>query len=226
MKLLIIGYGKMGKAVEKIALTKNIPIEKIIKNFKELENHTPSPEDVAIEFTTPDECLRNLKLLAQKKIPTVCGTTAWYDHIEELRELVLRNNTSFIYGENFAIGVHMFWRTLEKASTLFSKQPGYSAHISETHNKNKKDSPSGTAKKTLEVMKNNAIDGNVAITSHRIEDAMGQHIVTFESGEDTVQVSHTSKGREGYASGAIECAKWIQNKKGFFDIYDYLKEAY
>ncbi len=225
MKLLIIGYGKMGKAVEKTALAKNIPIKKVIKNFKELEGYTPSPEDVAIEFTTPEGCLMNLKLLADKRIPTVCGTTAWHDHIDELKERVLKNKTSFIYGENFALGVHIFWRTLEKVSTLFANQHGYLPKINETHNKNKKDAPSGTAKKTLELMRQNSITKDVKIESHRIEDAMGQHIVTFESEEDIVQISHKSKGREGYASGAIECAKWIQNKKGFFDIYDYLKET-
>lgn len=226
MKLVIVGYGKMGKAIEKVAIEKNIPIEKIIKNFEELESYTPSSEDVAIEFTTPEACLKNLKLLTQKGIPTVCGTTAWYDHINELKELVAKNNSSFIYGENFAIGVHMFWRTLKEASQAFSKQPTYSSHIEETHNSKKKDAPSGTAKKTLEVMRENNITDEINIKSHRIEDAMGQHIVTFESDEDTVQISHTSKGRAGYAAGAIECAKWIQNKKGFFDINDYLEDIY
>lgn len=216
----------MGKAIEKIAIEKNIPIAKIIKNFEELESYTPSSEDVAIEFTTPDACFTNLKLLAQKGVPTVCGTTAWYVHIDELKALVAKNNSSFIYGENFAIGVHTFWRILRGASQVFSKQPSYSAHIEETHTKNKKDAPSGTAKKTLEVMRKHSITGDVKIESHRIEDAMGQHIVTFESNEDIVQVSHSSKGREGYAAGAIECAKWVQNKKGFFEINDYLEDIY
>lgn len=230
----------MGQAIEQAAHESNVPISKIIKNYDELKSYNFKDSDVAIEFTTPDSCLDNLKLLAQKEIPTVCGTTGWYDDMDQIKTLLLKNNSALIYGANFSIGVHLFWKTAAAGAKIFDKVFMYDISLHERHHQNKKDAPSGTAKKTAEILidnlerKNNftvvenseehVIDADsIRLTYSREGDLMGRHTVKFDSEIDTIEISHTSKGRKGYALGSIECAKWIQKRKGLFSIDDYLK---
>lgn len=239
MQIVIIGYGRMGRAIEKAALESNVFVSKIIKNYDELKNYHFQDSDVAIEFTTPDSCLNNLKFLAQKGIPTVCGTTGWYENIDQIQDLISKNNSALIYGANFSIGVHLFWKAVAESARIFDKVLMYDISLHERHHQNKKDAPSGTAKKTAEILIENLkrknkftviedpeehIDADsIRLTYSREGDLMGKHIVKFDSEIDTIEISHTSKGRKGYALGSIECAKWIHKRKGLFSIDDYLK---
>jgi len=229
----------MGQAIENAALELDVPVSKIIKDYDELKNYHFTSSDVAIEFTTPNSCLNNLKFLAQNGIPTVCGTTGWYENLDQIKSLILKNNSALIYGANFSIGVHLFWKTAAESAKIFDKVPMYDISVHERHHQNKKDAPSGTAKKTAEILienlkrKNNFIVENseehiidtdsIRLTYSREGDLMGRHNIKFDSEIDTIEISHTSKGRKGYALGSIECAKWIHNRKGLFSIDDYLK---
>jgi len=239
MQIVIIGYGRMGQAIENAAPELNIKVSKIIKNYDELKNYHFNKSDVAIEFTEPEACFNNLKLLAEKEVFTVCGTTGWHSNIDQVKDLVIKHNTGLIYGENFSIGVHLFWKTVTESAKIFNKAHIYDVSIHEQHHKNKKDAPSGTAKKTAQFLIENldrkntftVEDGknddlnrdSISLTYAREGDVLGTHIVKFDSEIDTITISHTSKGRKGYAIGSIECAKWIYGRKGMFSIDDYLK---
>jgi len=229
----------MGKAIEKMAKEKNITVAKIIKSYEELQAFYPGQDNIAIEFTSPDKCIKNIEALAKKKIPVVCGTTGWYKDIEIIKNIVKESNIGFLYGENFSLGVHMFWNTVAMSAKLLNKTNLYDVSVFEEHHIHKKDAPSGTAKKTAEILIQNfdkkntfeAIEGDhnisnksvIPIKYSRRGEILGQHTVKFDSDIDTIEITHTSKGREGYASGAIKCAQWLYGKNGFFNIEDYIK---
>ncbi|MCH9753636.1 MAG: 4-hydroxy-tetrahydrodipicolinate reductase [Alphaproteobacteria bacterium] len=239
MELILVGYGKMGKAIEKVAEGMNITVAKVINSPQELLSFKPTPKQIAIEFTSPDQCIRNVEILAKKKISVVCGTTGWYQDIHKMKNIVKENNIGFLYAENFSLGVHLFWESLSKTARLLNKTNLYDVSTFEEHHANKKDAPSGTAKKTAEILIQNFDTKNkfqptdkkdeifekniVPILYSRKGNVFGQHTVTFESDLDTIEITHNSKGREGYASGATKCAQWLKEKKGFFHIEDYLK---
>jgi len=242
MKLVLVGYGKMGRAVEECAHARNIAISKIIRSHKELMEYNFAPDDVAVEFTTPSACIDNLRILAEKKIPTVCGTTGWYDQLDLVKSIFSQGKVGFIYGENFAIGVHLFWKTVKAAAQSFNHFSDYDASLYEAHLKSKKDAPSGTAKKTAEILienlenktrciafeegvKNIPEDKQILpVIYSRVESdkIVATHTVKFDSDVDTIEITHSSKGRQGYALGAIGCAEWIQYREGFFTIDDYI----
>ena len=240
MKLVIVGYGKMGQAVERSASDMGIVVSKIIKNTEELKSYNFAPEEVAIEFTAPASCFNNIKILAGKGVSVVCGTTGWYEELSKFKELVRHSNIGFIYGENFSIGVHLFWKAVAVSAKIFNQFPIYDVSLHEVHHQQKKDAPSGTAKKTAEILiknfprKNKFVvsekgqiaphaDDELQLTYSRIGEVVGQHIVQFDSDIDTIEITHTSKGRQSYALGAIKCAQWLAHKKGFFNIDDYIK---
>jgi len=241
MRIAIVGYGKMGKAIEKVAVAHSIEVSRIISSYNELYEANFSEDEVAIEFTEPKTCLENLKVLFDKKAKVVCGTTGWYDRADLVRELVEKNNLSFIYGENFAVGVHLFWKLVAEASKIFDGFPEYQVALSEVHHKTKKDFPSGTAQKVAELLINNLSskidyvsvlngsalenvkDSTLVVSCAREDGHIARHDVSFSSDNDVIEINHVSKGRDGYALGAIKCAQWLMNKKGFFTIEDYMK---
>lgn len=239
-KLSIIGYGRMGQEIEKQAKDQGISIHAIIDDKAALESSDLSGS-VAIEFSQPDAAFDNLCILAKRSIPTICGTTGWYDQIETLRKEVKANNSAFLYASNFALGVHGFWNVVKQAAQTFNKLDDFDVFLHEIHHKNKKDSPSGTALSTADIVLS-AIDRKTAIVTERLDrapqaheihvsstrggDVFGDHIVTFDSPDGTIEITHKSKGRSGYAQGAINCAKWLADKNGFYSIDDYLKEIF
>lgn len=216
----------MGKEIELQAKQLRISISQIIDQKKDLQKATFKPDEVAIEFTSPEVCLQNLHELIEKKVPVVCGTTGWLNNIREIESLVKKNQGSFLYASNFSIGVHLFWKTLEQLSKSMNTFDQYNVSVREVHHTQKKDKPSGTAKTSAEIVSKYIHRvKNLDIESIREGTVVGDHHVFFDSAEDTIELVHKAKSRAGFARGAIACAQWIHDKKGFFSIEDYMKET-
>lgn len=236
MRIALIGYGKMGKVIEQIALQRNHTIDLKIdldnKDQFNIDNFTSI--DVAIEFTTPHTAIENLETCAKIGVPVVCGTTGWYDNANKIEELFLKQNGSLLYSSNFSIGVNLFFKINEYVAKLLSGQSQYSVALQEIHHTQKKDAPSGTAlslanqilpfypqKKRIE----NSITSDktvLSVASIREDPSPGTHHVFYESTEDTIQITHTAHNRNGFALGAVLAAEYIQDKKGIFTMKDVL----
>jgi 4-hydroxy-tetrahydrodipicolinate reductase len=237
MKIAIIGYGKMGKMIEQQAKEESITISRIIDTKYELVSAYFNKDEVAIEFTEPDVCLGNIEILTNKGVNIICGTTGWYEHMEKVKRLVSVCGTGFLYASNFSIGVNIFWKIVKEAATIIDKFEDYDVLVHEIHHGKKKDSPSGTAITTAHIILDNikrkehivtekmdkAPKANeVHVSSTRGGHVIGKHEVMFDSLSDSISILHDSKGRSAYAKGAINCAKWVQSKRGFFNINDYM----
>ena len=230
MKIAIVGYGKMGQTIERLALERGHEIVATI------DVHSPrelNGADVAIEFTRPDVVLDNLKWLASSGIPAVVGTTGWGSHKSEVEAWFVENNNALFTASNFSIGVNLFWEASAFLSQLFIKHPQYRASLHEIHHTQKLDAPSGTAITTAEVViKNSSLShwehGNtqdpqiLAVTHERIDHVPGTHTLSFSSGVDEIRITHEAFSREGFANGAIDAAEWILGKKGIFGMKDLL----
>jgi len=225
----IIGYGKMGQAIEKTALKKG---HKIIfklnsKNKKKLNKKTLSNIDVAIEFSNPNDAFYNIKMCIKNQIPVVCGTTGWMDKFNEAKQLCVKYNSSFLYAPNFSIGMNLFFEINNYMSKLMSAK-NYKILIEEKHHKMKKDIPSGTAiKMQHDIYKYNPEikeQMKIPIFSKRIGNLKGEHIVKYMSPIDEIKISHKAYSREGFAKGAILAAEFIKNKQGVFSMTDVIKK--
>jgi 4-hydroxy-tetrahydrodipicolinate reductase len=226
IKIAIVGYGKMGKEIEQQAKELGVPISRVIDRKDDLQKATFQSNEVAIEFTSPEACLENFHILVEKKIPVICGTTGWMNHVHEIESLVKKNQGSFLYASNFSIGVHLFWRTLEQLSKSMNTFPQYNVSLREIHHTQKKDKPSGTGKTSAEIItKNINRITNLNIESIREGNVVGDHYALFDSAEDAIELSHKAKNRAGFAKGAITCATWLHGKQGFFSIEDYLRDT-
>lgn len=225
MRIAIIGYGKMGHEIEAQAQWMKIPVSRVLTRNDQISQIHFNSDEIAIEFTSPESCLTNVDLLLEKNVPVVCGTTGWWQQLPEIRMLVEKNNGAFLYASNFSIGVHLFWQTLNSLASKINHVDQYKVRLSEKHHSHKKDYPSGTAKTCENILKTNiprlkCLD----MESIREGEVIGDHHVFFDSAEDRITLSHQAKNRSGFARGAIECAKWLENKKGFFSIDDFMKE--
>jgi 4-hydroxy-tetrahydrodipicolinate reductase len=234
MKILLIGYGKMGKIIEGIATSRGHEIVGRIDvndNFSDFNK----PADVAIEFTQPEAAVNNLRTCFEKGIPVVCGTTGWLDKKSEIEKYCLEKNGTFFYASNYSLGVNLFFKLNELLAQLMDRYPHYAVSIDETHHTQKKDAPSGTAITLAEgVIKNlnrkkewklGATDNTEAlsINSFRVDPAPGTHTVKYQSAIDDLEITHTAHSREGFALGAVMVAEWLANKKGVFTMDDFLK---
>lgn len=231
MNIAIVGYGKMGHIIEKIALDRGINVKAKIDPIaegaihKQVSKEALKDVDVCIEFTTPDVAVDNIKKIAALKKNIVVGTTGWYDKLTEAKEIVKENNIGLIYSPNFSIGVNVFFRLIKDISRMMDNLDSYNVSITEAHHVHKKDAPSGTAKKIAEIIKENIsrVD-DINIKSIREGEILGTHTVNFESKADIIKLEHEAKGREGFAIGAVMAAEWINGKKGFYSIEDMMKE--
>ncbi len=234
MKIVLIGYGKMGKTIEKIAQSRGHEITGRIDvgdNIALFENSV----DVAIEFTQPEAAVNNLKTCFDKGIPVVCGTTGWLQHKDEIEKHCRQKNGTLLYSSNFSLGVNLFFKLNEYLSKLMDRYIQYEVSIDETHHTQKKDAPSGTAITLAEgVIKNlkrkkewnlGAAEKSNAlvINSFRIDPAPGTHSVKYSSEVDDIEITHTAHSREGFALGAVLVAEWLAGKKGIFTIDDFLQ---
>lgn len=231
MNIAIVGYGKMGHIIEKVALDKGMNVKAKIDpvaedaTHKEINRESLKNIDVCIEFSAPDVAVENIRKIAAFRKNVVVGTTGWYDKVNEAKRIVGEKGIGLIYSPNFSIGVNVFFRLAKYISRIMNNLNGYEVSMTEAHHIHKKDAPSGTAKKIAEIIKEN-IDrvDKIDIKSIREGEIPGTHTVNFESEADIIKLEHEAKGREGFALGAVMAAEWISGKKGFFTIEDMMKE--
>jgi len=240
MNIALVGYGKMGREIERLAEGKHSIILKIDPT---LDIHSPadadfSNVDVAIDFTHPSVILDNIKTYCDKKVNVVIGTTGWIEEMEKVRAHVQAAGIGFLWASNFSIGVHLFWEMVRRGGELMNRFDDYDACGHEFHHNQKADSPSGTARSTAQILLetldrkttlvtkelNRKIEPNeLHFSSTRGGSIPGTHSVYFDSPADTIEIKHTARNRSGFASGALLCAEWLKGKTGFFSIEDYLK---
>lgn len=236
MNIALIGYGKMGKAIESIALQKshNIILKIDVHNTDELTIENLKKCDVAIEFTTPDTAVKNIFQCFEAGVPVVCGTTGWLDRFEGVKQICKQKEGTFLSSSNFSIGVNIFFEINKFAAALINPQKEYNVSIEETHHTEKKDAPSGTAitlaeqilqqidRKTKWINSATSNAQDLEILSKRIDPAAGTHKIKYTSSVDDIEIIHTAHNRQGFAKGAVLAAEFLQDKKGIFTMKDVL----
>jgi len=243
MKIALLGYGKMGKIIEKIALDRKheIVLKIDYDNQQDLTTENLQKADVAIEFSTPGTVLANIDRCFDAGVPIVVGTTGWHQQITEIEQRYTSSDKAFIYGTNFSVGVNIFFHINKVLAKLMNNHPYYDVQVEEIHHIQKLDSPSGTAitiaegiidnldqkKQWINILTdaNNPVEDNakaedVLIESHRIDSVPGTHTVIYDSEVDTIEIKHTAHNRNGFALGAVLAAEWIKDKKGFYSVED------
>lgn len=232
MRILLVGYGKMGKTIEKVAVARGHQIAGRVDVGT--EDTIKAGPDVAIEFTQPGSAVANISKCLEAGIPVICGTTGWTARLDEVKEMVAQRNGTLFYASNFSPGVNIFFKVNEYLARLMNSQKGYDLDIHETHHTEKKDAPSGTAITLAEgvirnvgwkqkwVNQSAGAPGEIAIHSHRIDPAAGTHVVTYHSPVDDIEIRHTAHSREGFALGAVLVAEWIRGKKGILTMDNFL----
>ncbi len=233
INLALVGYGKMGKMIESIAPESEFIITGKYDVINPVTEHLTDDTEVAIEFSTPASVLGNIEFLASKGVDIVCGTTGWYEKADEVKEIIKKHGTGFIYASNFSVGVNIFFSIVKNASAILNKYKQYHIEITETHHTQKLDKPSGTAIRTAEYVIENIerlkkftsdsvkpAEGELNIVSKRIENVVGRHEVKFTSEADEIMLVHNARSRLGFAEGALLAAKYIKGKKGFYKFED------
>ena len=231
MKIALVGYGKMGKIIGEIAESRGHEVVAKLNESPTLENlNNP---DVVIEFSNPEVAFNNIKICLENKIPVVCGTTGWLDQKPEIEKIATENETAFLYGSNFSLGVNLFFALNEKLAELMKNFSEYKVQLEEIHHTHKKDAPSGTAISLAEVIIKNdhrfdawkldETKGNeLGIFAIREDEVPGTHSIFYRSEVDEIEIKHTAFNRNGFALGAVIAAEWIQGKKGNFSMKDVL----
>ncbi len=236
LKLALLGYGKMGKAIEEVALQHghNILLKINSSNTNELTKENLCACDVAIEFSNPHIAVHNIFSCIDAGIPIVCGTTGWLTRWDEVRQYCTTNNGTLLYASNFSIGVNIFFEINKKLAELMSARNEYDVMIEETHHTQKKDAPSGTAITIAEAIlnklprktswKNDSSQKkeDLTIISKRIDPAPGTHSVKYSSAVDDIEIIHTAHNRQGFAGGAVMASEFIAGKKGIYTMKDVL----
>ncbi len=236
MKIALLGYGKMGHALEEIAVKRGHEIVLKIndQNLEDLTKENIQKADVAIEFTNPDSAMQNILLCLNEKVPVVCGTTGWLNNLKTIEDKCKELNGSFLYASNFSVGVNIFFELNKKLATLLNPHPAYEVTLEEIHHTQKKDAPSGTAitlaeqiigisdKKDKWVNSESAKENELSIISKRIDEVAGTHSVKYSSAIDDIEIIHTAHNRKGFAEGAVLAAEYIVEKKGIFSMKDVL----
>ena len=230
MKIALLGYGKMGQVIERIALERGheIVLKKSSKDtFDGLEN-----ADVAIDFSIPDAAVTNISTCLNTDMPVISGTTGWLENYDQMVSLCNEKQGAFIYGSNFSLGVNIFFELNDQLAKIMSKFNQYKVEMEEIHHTQKLDAPSGTAITLAKgVIDNsdysswaleNAKEDEIWIDAKRIEGVPGTHSVFYNSKIDSIEIKHTAHNREGFALGAVIAAEWIVGKKGIFTMKDVL----
>lgn len=231
MKLALIGYGKMGKTIEKLAEEKGHTI--VYKATHDWQEGRLEDAEVAIEFSTPTAVVANLKKCFDLQIPVVCGTTGWLEHYEAIRTACKKQGAGFLYASNFSLGVNIFFHIHKKLAKVMQNFPEYPIRIDEIHHTEKLDAPSGTAitlaedilpfrEKTKWESEKESSD-SIPIYAYRETEVKGTHTVTYSSEIDSIRMQHEAHSRDGFALGAILAAEWLKNKKGVFTMDDVLQ---
>lgn len=230
MKIALFGYGKMGRMLEKIGISRHHQIvAKIDENTTQINF---SDFDVAIDFSTPDAAFKNITDCFNNGVPVISGTTGWLSKLEEAERICKQNNSAFIYASNFSLGVNIFFELNKKLAAMVGNLSQYKVALEEIHHTQKLDAPSGTAITLAEgIIENSEYsewkleakkENSIPITSKRIGKVPGTHTISYESTVDTIEIKHTAHNREGFALGAIVAAEWIKGKQGVFSMKDVL----
>jgi len=228
MKIALIGYGAMGKLIQTLAENKNHCIAVVID---EADANLTAEElaeklkgiDAAIDFSVAEAVERNVRACLAANVPLVEGTTGWNAKSEAIENLVEAEKGAFVFGANFSVGVNLFYRITDFASELFAKFPDYEAFIEERHHSRKRDAPSGTALKLKDIVAKYIRD-DFSVAATRAGNIPGTHIVGFDAPADAIELTHTARSREGFASGAILAAEWIVGRTGFYEFTDVMDE--
>jgi 4-hydroxy-tetrahydrodipicolinate reductase len=236
MKIALIGYGKMGKAIEEIAIQRGHTIVLTIdeNNPVDFTKENVNAADVAIEFTGPHSAYENVKKLMDFGAPVVCGSTGWLEKLDEIKKICTEKKGTFLYASNFSVGVNIFFEVNKRLASLMAAHSDYEVSITEIHHTQKKDAPSGTAITLAEqVLENiprkkswvNHVSDNtddLEILSDRVDPAPGTHKVKYSSAIDDIEIIHTAHSRKGFALGAVIAGEFIQDKKGIFGMKNVL----
>ena len=236
MKIAIIGYGKMGRTIEGLAVAKghDIVLKITDTNLSDLTKENLEQADVAIEFTTPESAFNNVSLCLKSGVPVISGTTAWLDRLDEAKEICAATKGAFFYASNYSIGVNIFFAMNKYLAEMMEQYDDYNPTMEEIHHTQKLDAPSGTgitlAEGLLEKLSrkskwvNDATNegSELALVSKRIDKVPGTHTVNYTSPIDTIEMTHVAHSREGFAKGALSAAEWIVGKEGFFGMNDML----
>ena len=230
MKIALLGYGRMGKEIEKIALQRGHTI--VIKS-KADSTYNILEADVAIDFSVPNSAVNNISNCIENQIPVISGTTGWLENYDKMVDLCNEKNGAFIYASNFSLGVNIFFELNNQLAKMMNTLSDYNITIEEIHHTQKLDAPSGTAITLAEgIIENSSklnwkLDGKaseeiIPIASKRIGDVPGTHRINYDSEIDSIAIKHTANNRKGFALGAVVAAEWILNKKGVFTMKDVL----
>lgn len=236
MNIALIGYGKMGKAIEEIALQNGheIVLKISIENTDDMTAENLKKADVAIEFTGPESAANNLKEIFYAGVPVVCGSTGWLEQMEEIQNICLDKGGALVYASNFSIGVNLFFELNNYLARLMNGYDIYNPKMEEIHHTQKKDAPSGTAitlaeqileniqRKKLWVNHRSNKEDELEIISERIDPAPGTHKIKYTSPIDDIEIIHTAHNRMGFAGGAVKAAEFLKGKKGIFTMKDVL----
>ena len=231
MKIALLGYGKMGKTIEKIAIKRGHTI--ILKADEHTKLSLLQDADVAIDFSVPTAAVKNITTCFEKSVPVVSGTTGWLSSYEDVVKQCKDQNGSFIYASNFSLGVNLFFELNKKLAEMMKTVEGYDIMMEEIHHTQKLDAPSGTAITLAEgiieknpVKKNWSLDQSkketILIDAKRIDEVPGTHMVTYTSEIDDISIKHTAHNRQGFALGAVVAAEWLYQKKGVYTMKDVL----
>lgn len=230
MKIALLGYGRMGREIEKIALQRG---HEIVLKVSGNSEYDIKQADVAIDFSIPDAAFENILDSINNNIPVISGTTGWLDRYDEIKEQCIAKGGAFIYASNFSLGVNIFFELNKQLAKLMNTVKGYSTSIEEIHHTKKLDAPSGTAitlaegiiedsQKTSWELDGETSKENIPITAKRIPEVPGTHTISYDSDIDSIEIKHTAHTRKGFALGAVVAAEWIQDKKGVFTMKDVL----
>lgn len=236
MKIALIGYGKMGHAIEEIALQRGheIVLKISIENIEDNTIENIQKADVAIEFTSPEIAFDNVIKCLDAGIPVVSGSTGWLQRFDEAKKYCTDRNGALLYASNFSVGVNVFFAINKRLAELMAPHREYNVSLTEIHHTQKKDAPSGTAitlaedilklrpQKTKWVNQQSNDPHDLMILSERIDPAPGTHTITYSSDIDDIEIKHTAHNRKGFATGAVLAAEFLQNKKGIYSMSDVL----
>jgi len=236
MKVAILGYGKMGQIIEKIALIRghNILLKINQNNIDELNIENLKKTDIVIDFSTPESAKTNILLSIDANIPIISGTTGWLNDFKEVKDYCIKNNGTFLYASNFSLGVNLFFELNKNLAKLMKKHQQYQINLTEIHHSEKLDAPSGTAISLAEQIISESdiknkwtlnpknLDEELKIDAQRKGNITGTHRVTYRSEIDSISILHDAHSRDGFALGAVIAAEWIINKKGVFNMHDVL----
>ncbi len=221
-KLVLVGYGRMGRLVEELAAEHGFDVVLKLDEFNNENGAGMTAEnfagvDAAIDFSIPSVVVGNAVRLAEMQTPAAIGTTGWLDELDRVRAAVDRHDAALVYGANFSVGVNAFYRIVEAAAEALAGQEDYDAFLYEAHHKFKVDTPSGTALRLLDAMREAGYERTVDVAANRVGRVPGIHEIGFDSEADTIRVMHTARSRVGFARGALKAARWIMDRKGLHE---------